>query len=873
MSEIIKYGWLTDFDDKKFAPKSLFDYIYTSTTDGRNLTQWLSDFETVLNNKDLQVNLASDDSVKFSSPGAIGVTGILDVNNGGLGISNPTQYGLLMGNGTDKVSTIDSKAGFLISKTDGTKPLYSGIKALWESQYPDKQGPGFYIGFDSGDKRYYMGEVPLATNNQAGAVSTGKQTFEGAKTFNAATAFKSDVTMEGALGIKNNVTIQNGQLLFGNGSGVGQDHNDKIFITDKDDRAIFYVDAAGIKSVEYHIKNGVYDTNLSTVIGRVGALEDRATDIETDLAQEVADRKDSVLYVALGTASKTTQLKNQAIGVDGVLAVTNGGTGLNKITKNAVMIGNNTGTVALVVAEKGFFMNSSTTGQPHYSSIYGLWESTSQDTQGPTFYIDFEANGKSYNMGQVPLASKTSAGTISTGAQEINGSKTFLSDTQFSGKVSITGATTVSSKASFLSNIDVAGAAKVNNDLTIQTGNLIFGNNACILGQSFTDSFFINDASDRTIFYADHTGLHAVEYWIKNSTYDTNFSNALKRIGDLETNLATETSNRNSAINNLSNTINNHVLYVTLDVAKTTAKFSESAIGVTGVLNVANGGTGHNSWTKNRIIYASETNALNQLDAGTNDDILMSGGSTGAPFWHTPTTTNTNNAIVRRDGQGGFSAGTITANLSGNATSADKVNKVLKLNNKTFDGSSEIDIGTIGVGYGGTGTATAPVKGGVIYGASTSQYSCTVKGTTGDVLMSGGESTPYWHTPASTNTKNALVLRDGSGNFSAGTITATSFVGAMSKSISINNKSYDGSADVDVGTIGVGYGGTGKTSWTANRIIYASATNTLAQLAAGTSGQYLRSGGTGAPSWSSTIVVQVNPSTTPTEVGAIWITT
>lgn len=337
MSEIIKYGWLTDFGDKKFAPKSLFDYIYTSTTDGRNLTQWLSDFETALNNKDLQVNLASDDSVKFSSPGAIGVTGILDVNNGGLGISNPTQYGLLMGNGVSAVSTINSKAGFLISKTDGTQPLYSGIKALWESLQPDKQGPGFYIGFDNGDKRYYMGEVPLATSNQAGAVSTGTQTFEGAKTFNAATAFKSDVTMEGALSIKNNVTIQNGQLLFGNGSGVGQDHNDKIFITDKDDRAIFYVDATGIKSVEYHIKNGVYDTNLSTVIGRVGALEDRATDIETDLAQEVADRKDSVLYVALGTASKTTQLKNQAIGVDGVLAVTNGGTGHSSWTKNRIV--------------------------------------------------------------------------------------------------------------------------------------------------------------------------------------------------------------------------------------------------------------------------------------------------------------------------------------------------------------------------------------------------------------------------------------------------------------------------------------------------------------------------------------------------------
>lgn len=67
-------------------------------------------------------------------------------------------------------------------------------------------------------------------------------------------------------------------------------------------------------------------------------------------------------------------------------------------------------------------------------------------------------------------------------------------------------------------------------------------------------------------------------------------------------------------------------------------------------------------------------------------------------------------------------------------------------------------------------------------------------------------------------------------------------------------KSWNGSADLTVGTMGVAYGGTGKSSWTANGIIYASASGTLSQLSLGTAGYILQSGGTSAPSW-------VNPST------------
>ena len=88
-----------------------------------------------------------------------------------------------------------------------------------------------------------------------------------------------------------------------------------------------------------------------------------------------------------------------------------------------------------------------------------------------------------------------------------------------------------------------------------------------------------------------------------------------------------------------------------------------------------------------------------------------------------------------------------------------------------------------------------------------------------------------------------------------GTLTATaSKANQLTHTLSINGKSWNGSADLTVGTIGVAYGGTGKSSWTTNGIIYASASGTLSQLSLGTAGYILQSGGTSAPSW-------VNPST------------
>lgn len=59
-------------------------------------------------------------------------------------------------------------------------------------------------------------------------------------------------------------------------------------------------------------------------------------------------------------------------------------------------------------------------------------------------------------------------------------------------------------------------------------------------------------------------------------------------------------------------------------------------------------------------------------ESGSSGQVLQSAGSGKAPTWITATNSNTGSTIVKRDANGDFSAGTITATLSGNASTASK---------------------------------------------------------------------------------------------------------------------------------------------------------------------------------------------------------
>ncbi len=109
------------------------------------------------------------------------------------------------------------------------------------------------------------------------------------------------------------------------------------------------------------------------------------------------------------------------------------------------------------------------------------------------------------------------------------------------------------------------------------------------------------------------------------------------------------------------------------------------------------------------------------------------------------TDANTASAIVKRDGSGNFTAGTITAALNGNAATATTATTAT--NSTNFTGSLAGDV------TGTQGTTAVALVGGKT-AASVASATDAANGAT------------------DANTASAIVKRDASGNFSAGTITA-----------------------------------------------------------------------------------------------------
>lgn len=118
--------------------------------------------------------------------------------------------------------------------------------------------------------------------------------------------------------------------------------------------------------------------------------------------------------------------------------------------------------------------------------------------------------------------------------------------------------------------------------------------------------------------------------------------------------------------------------------------------------------------------------------------------------------------------------------------SAAKVANALKINNKTFDGSSAVDVGTITIDYGGTGATTAT-------GALINLNGNAAKGSA---------TVPIYWTGSAWAT---ITSYDGKAS-TAGTADK------VANALSVNGKTYDGSAAIDVGIIGAAYGGSGKTT-------------------------------------------------------------
>jgi hypothetical protein len=209
----------------------------------------------------------------------------------------------------------------------------------------------------------------------------------------------------------------------------------------------------------------------------------------------------------------------------------------------------------------------------------------------------------------------------------------------------------------------------------------------------------------------------------------------------------------------------------------------------------------------------------------------------------------------------------IAVNAQGQITSAS--NSSISIN------GNQITSGTVGSSYisgsytgiTGVGTLTAGTWNATPIGNSyLANSSITVNGSS---ISLGGSAT------ITANTTNSLTFNNsGSGSasgtvFNGGTAYTISYntVGAspLAGSSSITTVGTIGSGTWQGTAIGVGYGGTGLTSYTTGDLLYASGTTTLAKLALGTT-NYVLTAGASAPQYVAQSTLAVGSATNATNV-------
>lgn len=193
--------------------------------------------------------------------------------------------------------------------------------------------------------------------------------------------------------------------------------------------------------------------------------------------------------------------------------------------------------------------------------------------------------------------------------------------------------------------------------------------------------------------------------------------------------------------------------------------------------------------------------------------------------------TNTANKVVLRDGSGNFSAGTITATLSGNATTATTLQTARTINGVSFNGSANITVTanttntlTIGSGLSGSsfnGSAAVTIALASAYGDTVNPYASKTANTF-LAAPSGAAGVPTFRaiTAADIPVLNQNTTGSAASLTTARTIaisgpitgTATSFNGTANITIPVTALDV-GHANV-TGVLGVDHGGTGTTTST-----------------------------------------------------------
>jgi hypothetical protein len=314
-------------------------------------------------------------------------------------------------------------------------------------------------------------------------------------------------------------------------------------------------------------------------------------------------------------------------------------------------------------------------------------------------------------------------------------------------------------------------------------------------------------------------------------------------------------------------------------------------ISLTGTVAATNGGTGTNTVTTGDLLYGSATNTWSKLAAGAGyKSLTMNAGGT-LPEWNAVALDQSgavSGSLGATNGGTGLNSYTL-----GDTIYSSAANTIAKLAGNTTT-TKKFLVQT------GTGSVSAAPAWDVVNGADVNGNISGSAGSVANALtlgtyltgtsFNGSAAVTATVDATAANTASKVVARDSSGNFAAGTITATlsgnatnvsgtvafanggtgettrqAAMDALAGAVTSGQYLRGNGSDVvmstiqagDVPTLNQNTTGNATTATTATNLAggsagtvpYQSAAGTTAMLAAGSSGQLLQSNGAAAPSW------------------------
>ncbi|GAB4033229.1 MAG: hypothetical protein Fur0012_12650 [Elusimicrobiota bacterium] len=437
-----------------------------------------------------------------------------------------------------------------------------------------------------------------------------------------------------------------------------------------------------------------------------------------------------------GTVSNATWNGN-------TVSVQYGGTGATTFTSGGILYGNGTGAIqVLPVMTNGQLLIGDGSGAPSLATLTGTSDQVNVSNGAGSITLSLP---QSINTTNSPTFAGLTLSSL-TGVIKGNGASPLTTMTGTANRVTRWSDANTIAASSILT--DNGSSLSVAGPLTV-TGN-----------SSVTGTFNVSSAfgaSSLTSSSATLTATGVAQYSLSSSSgiYINNGRLLINSGALVDLNNSGRVVNINDPISNQDAATKNYV-------------DSQVTSGIGQVWSRSGNNVGSSDWmgssnAQDVIIKRGGTTVLTvgsgNLDvagnitiSGTVDGVDISAHN-AATSAHSATSANTANRIVMRDASGNFSAGTITANLSGNVTgnltgNADTATALAANGSNCSSGQSPLGV-----------SATGAVE------------SCFDVATQSELDTHAASTSAHGATSA--NTANRIVMRDASGNFSAGTITAS----------------------------------------------------------------------------------------------------